>query len=229
MFPEAKTLVQNVKEYFVKPPDPKELVRKWQSDIRREQRQIDKAIRDNDRLEKTAQKQIKEAAKRSDMTTAKLLAKELVHTRKATTRLYTNKAHMMNMSAQLTEQLGIAKVAGTLNKSTVVMKEVNNLMRVPELSATMQQMSKEMMKAGMIDEMMGDAIDDALDSEDMEEETDQEVEKVLAELAGETAEQMTAAPRTRLAQAQHVQPAEEAEVDDSEVDQLQARLDAVRG
>ncbi len=58
-----------------------------------------------------------------------------------------------------------------------VMKEVNNLMRVPELSATMQQMSKEMMKAGMIDEMMGDAIDDALDSEDMEEETDQEVEK----------------------------------------------------
>ena len=49
-----------------------------------------------------------------------LLAKELVHTRKATTRLYTNKAHMMNMSAQLTEQLGIAKVAGTLNKSTVV-------------------------------------------------------------------------------------------------------------
>lgn len=144
-----------------------------QSDIRREQRQIDKAIRDNDRLEKTAQKQIKEAAKRSDMTTAKvrlrstapapvsclhsliallkmaarrkywqasakwhhprpssprgctcyclqLLAKELVHTRKATTRLYTNKAHMMNMSAQLTEQLGIAKVAGTLNKSTVV-------------------------------------------------------------------------------------------------------------
>ena len=27
---------------------------------------------------------------------------------------------MMNMSAQLTEQLGIAKVAGTLNKSTVV-------------------------------------------------------------------------------------------------------------
>ena len=43
-----------------------------QSDIRREQRQIDKAIRDNDRLEKTAQKQIKEAAKRNDMTTAKV-------------------------------------------------------------------------------------------------------------------------------------------------------------
>ena len=65
----------------------------------------------------------------------------------------------------------------TANLLLQVMKEVNNLMRVPELSATMQQMSKEMMKAGMIDEMMGDAIDDALDSEDMEEETDQEVEK----------------------------------------------------
>lgn len=32
-------------EYFKKKPDPKELVRKWQSDIRAEQRQIDKSIR----------------------------------------------------------------------------------------------------------------------------------------------------------------------------------------
>ena len=50
----------------------KQLLPAVQSDIRREQRQIDKAIRDNDRLEKTAQKQIKEAAKRNDMTTAKV-------------------------------------------------------------------------------------------------------------------------------------------------------------
>ncbi len=34
MFGERKTVVQNIQEFFVKPPDPKELVRKWQSDIR---------------------------------------------------------------------------------------------------------------------------------------------------------------------------------------------------
>ena len=54
------------------------------------------------------------------MTSAKILAKELVHTRRVTTRLYTNKAHMMSMNSQLTEQLGMVKVAGTLSKSTQV-------------------------------------------------------------------------------------------------------------
>ena len=87
---------------------------------RREQRALERQIRDNSRLEKVAQKQIKEAAKRNDMTSAKVLAKELIHTRKVTTRLYTNKAHMMSMNSQLTEQLGMVKVAGTLARSTQV-------------------------------------------------------------------------------------------------------------
>ncbi len=33
------------RDYFTKPVDPKELVRKWQWDIRAEQRQIEKQIR----------------------------------------------------------------------------------------------------------------------------------------------------------------------------------------
>jgi charged multivesicular body protein 3 len=35
-----------------------------------------------------------------------VLAKEILHSRKAVTRLYTNKAHMMSISNALTEQLG---------------------------------------------------------------------------------------------------------------------------
>jgi len=54
------------------------------------------------------------------MASAKTLAKELVHTRRMTTRLWTNKAHMMSMNSQLTEQLGMVKVAGTLKQSTQV-------------------------------------------------------------------------------------------------------------
>ncbi len=61
-------------------------------------------------------------------------------------RMYVNKAHFISMNSQLTEQLGLAKVAGTLSKSTEVMKIVNDLMRTPQLMQTMQQMSREMMK-----------------------------------------------------------------------------------
>ena len=61
-------------------------------------------------------------------------------------RMYVNKAHFISMNSQLTEQLGLAKVAGTLSKSTEVMTIVNDLMRTPQLMQTMQQMSREMMK-----------------------------------------------------------------------------------
>ncbi len=62
------------------------------------------------REQKTAQKQVKEAAKRGDVASARLLAKELVRTRKATTQLYTHKAHMIAMGTQLQEQLAMVKV-----------------------------------------------------------------------------------------------------------------------
>jgi hypothetical protein len=56
-------------------------------------------------------------------------------------------------NAQLTQQLGMVRVAGTLSKSTEVMKIINDLVRVPTLMQTMQSMAKEMMKAGIIDEV----------------------------------------------------------------------------
>lgn len=227
MFGEKKTVVQNIQGLFVKPPDPKELVRKWQSDIRKGQRDLERQIRDNSRLEKIAQKQIREAAKRNDMASAKVLAKELVHTRRVTTRLWTNKAHMMSMNSQLTEQLGMVKVAGTLSKSTQVMKVVNDLIKVPELNQTMQQMSREMMKAGLIEETMGEMLDDAFDTDDIEEDADAEVDKVLTEIAGETLEQMAAAPKSKAAPSR-VPAAPEEEEDDTEAADLQARLNAIR-
>lgn len=108
---------------------------------RKEQRNLEKQIRDNARLEKVAQKQIREAAKRNDMASAKTLAKELVHTRRMTTRLWTNKAHMMSMNSQLTEQLGMVKVAGTLKQSTqvqlvqILLNTTCFLLRVMQLSS----------------------------------------------------------------------------------------------
>ncbi len=65
----------------------------------------------------------------------------------AVTRIYVNKATLVAMNAQLTEQLGMVKVAGTLQQSTQVTTLVNNLMRAPELQQTVVQMQKEMMKA----------------------------------------------------------------------------------
>jgi charged multivesicular body protein 3 len=59
-----------------------------------------------------------------------------------------------------------------------VMKMMTDMMKVPQLNATMAEMSREMMKAGMIDEIMDDAMESAMDTEDLEEETEAELDKV---------------------------------------------------
>ena len=41
------------------------------------------------------------------------------------------------------------RLSGSLQKSTDVMKSMNNLMKVPEIRQTMMEMSKEMMKASL--------------------------------------------------------------------------------
>ena len=56
----------------------------------------------------------------------------------------------------------------------IIFDPICRLIKVPEIQKTMQNMSKEMMKMGIIDEMMEDAME-SLDPEDIEEEADKEV------------------------------------------------------
>lgn len=209
---------------FFKEPDPKELVRKWQATLRAEQRGLERQVREIQMEEKKVQKSIKEAAKRGDMGACKSMAKEILHSRKAVSRLYTNRAQMMGIGTALTEQLAMLKVAGCMQRSSEVMKAVNVAMKAPELQKTMMEMSKEMSKAGLIEEMMSDALDDALGAEDEEEETEAEVDRVIAEVAGETLASLPAAQRAKLPQQRQA----EAAPDIDEDEELQARLNAVK-
>mmetsp|Transcript_25608 Transcript_25608/g.71606 ORF Transcript_25608/g.71606 Transcript_25608/m.71606 type:complete len:233 (-) Transcript_25608:300-998(-) len=219
-----------------KKPDPKELVRKWQRDIRSEVRKIERQMRDVEREAKKAEKLCKESAKNNDIVSAKIIAKELVGARRCINQLYANKAQMISMQAALTEQLGVARVAGTLQKSTEVMATMNSLLKVPELNQAMQDMAKEMMKAGIMDEMVQDVLDSAIDTEDLEDEVDVEVEKVLTEVAGDYIDLLpTASNRTKIVAKQEVaneaEPSRQAILegnDDGELGDLQNRLEAMR-
>ncbi|XVE68791.1 hypothetical protein DITRI_Ditri09bG0098600 [Diplodiscus trichospermus] len=217
-------------------PNPQQLLRDWQRKLRQECRNIERQIRDVQREEKSVQKAVREAAKRNDMGSAKALAKEIVMSRKAVNRLYENKAQLNSISMHLGESVAIARTVGHLSKSAEVMKLVNNLMKAPEMAATMQEFSKEMTKAGVIEEIVNDAVDTALDSEDIEEETEEEVDKVLSEIAGETAAQLPEAVRKERvrvhAQREKTFHQEEAipegADDEEELEELRARLARVR-
>ena len=173
------------------------------------------------------QKSIKDCAKRNDLRSMRLLAKEVVASRKTVARLYQNKAQMNSVSMMLSEQLATVKSVGHLTKSTEVLSAMNSIVKNEQVRDTMREMSKEMMKSGLIEEMVSDAFDEA-EGLDVEEETDAEVNKILAELAGE---QMVAMPgaetHTIAVPAAAVAAAPEPE-EDVEIDALQARLDAIR-
>ncbi|TYI62400.1 hypothetical protein E1A91_D10G240900v1 [Gossypium mustelinum] len=217
-------------------PNPQQLLRDWQRKLRQECRNIERQIRDVQREEKGVQKAIREAAKRNDMGSAKALAKEIVMSRKAVNRLYENKAQLNSISMHLGESVAIARTVGHLSKSAEVMKLVNNLMKAPQMAATMQEFSKEMIKAGVIEEMVNDALDSALDSEDIEEETEEEVDKVLSEIAGETAAELPEAvrkERVRVSAHKESTSREEEAImeganDEEELEEIRARLARVR-
>ncbi|XP_039023491.1 vacuolar protein sorting-associated protein 24 homolog 1-like [Hibiscus syriacus] len=217
-------------------PNPQQLLRDWQRKLRQECRNIERQIRDIQREEKGVQKAIKEAARRNDMGSAKALAKEIVMSRKTVNRLYENKAQLNSISMHLGESVAIARTVGHLSKSSEVMKLVNNLMKAPQMAATMQEFSKEMTKAGIIEEIVNDSLDSALDSEDIEEETEEEVDKVLSEIAGETAAQLPEAVRkervrvpTQKESTSHEEEAiAEGADDEKELEEIRARLTRVR-
>ena len=57
------------------------------------------------REEAKVAKSIKDAAKKGQMDVAKILAKELVQSRKATSKLYASKAHMNSVIMSMQQQL----------------------------------------------------------------------------------------------------------------------------
>jgi charged multivesicular body protein 3 len=83
---------------------------------------------------------------------------------------------------QVNEAFSVRKIEGSIKASTGIMKDVNSLVRLPELTGTMRELSQELMKAGIIEEMVGDSLpdDELIEGEDEEAET--EVEKVLGEI-----------------------------------------------
>lgn len=121
---------------------------------------------------------IKDAAKKGQKDVCIILAKEMIHSKKAVSKLYASKAQMnsvlLSMKNQLCESgfrltyamqssittpshfidrslcvcvlIAVLRMAGALQKSTEVMKAMQSLVKIPEIQATMRELSKEMMK-----------------------------------------------------------------------------------
>ncbi|MCJ1473263.1 Vacuolar protein-sorting-associated protein 24 [Lambiella insularis] len=109
-------------------------------------------------------------------------AREMVRIRKQSSRLATSKAQLQSVQMQVNEAFSVRKIEGSIRSSTGIMKDVNTLVRLPELTGTMRELSQELMKAGIIEEMVGDTLPDDALVEGEDEEAEAEVDKVLGEI-----------------------------------------------
>ena len=178
---------------------------------------------DIERSEAKVKTQIKQAAKKNNLDVCKILAKELVQSRRAVTKLHVMNAEMNSLTMKMREQLAQLRMTGALQKSTAVMSSVNKLMNVPDMQKTMMELSKEMQKAGIIEEMVNDTMDSVFDEDGLQEAADEEVENVLFEI---TAGQLGKAP---VANKNKLPQVEQNLVDDSlEDEDIEARMEKLR-
>lgn len=91
---------------FGKKQTPEELCKKWRLELRKQERELDRSIREITNAENKMKMEIRKYAKVGDTTNAKTLARELVTSRKAKERLYTQKAQLNSVALQLQQQSG---------------------------------------------------------------------------------------------------------------------------
>ncbi|KAJ7908307.1 vacuolar sorting protein Vps24 [Mycena leptocephala] len=167
---------------FLYGPTPEEKVRQWQLKLRTESRHLEREMRQLDAATKQARASVKQHAARGDVKSARILAREVVRSDKQKDRLSVSKARLGSIGTQLAQQMAMIKVTGSLQKSTEIMKLSNSLIKLPQISQTMREMSMEIQsQAGIMEEMLNDTLDMEED-EELEDEADAEVDKVLAEL-----------------------------------------------
>jgi len=224
--------MQSFKAVFFK-PDPQEQKRKCDSIIRKNVRTLDRDITNLKVTEQKTKSLILNSSKRAQKNPsqakqgaaeARIFARELIRVRKQAARLHTSKAQLQSVQTQVNEAFSVRKIEGSLKASTGIMRDVNTLVRLPELTGTMQELSQELMKAGIIEEMVGDVLpnDELLEGEDEEAET--EVDKVLGEVLkgklGTTDQQIPQVPVEE----------EEEDVEDreAELEQMRGRLEALK-
>lgn len=226
--------METIKSLFVK-PDPREQVRKCNATMRAGVRKLDRDIANLRNVEAKSKQMILSAEKRAarDPSQAKMarkeqvaFAKELIRTRKQHQRLVTSKAQLNSVNMQINEAFATRKIEGSLKSSVIIMKDVNSLVRLPELTGTMRELSQELMKAGVIEEMVDDMLPEAFEED--EEEAEGEVDKVLGEILQAKMGKVGATPDLPTAKKDEVVEDEEEEDAEAMLDQMRGRLEALK-
>nr|CDP95331.1 BMA-VPS-2 [Brugia malayi] len=203
--------------------------------LRQNQRALNKAMRELDRersrlemQEKKIIADIKKMAKMNQMDSVKVMAKDLVRTRRHVKKFIMMKANIQAVSLRVQTLKSQDAMAQAMKGVTRAMQNMNRQLNLPQIQKIMMEFERQSEIMDMKEEMMGEAVDDAIADEGDEEETETIVAQVLDELGIQMNEELSAIPAAQGSlkpadQNRQPQPA----LSDADAD-LQARLENLR-
>jgi charged multivesicular body protein 2A len=204
--------------------------------LRANQRALNKAMRDLDR-ERTKMEQqekklimdIKKMAKENQMDAVKIMAKDLVRTRRYIKKFIIMKTNIQAVALKVQTLRSQNAMAEAMRGVTRALGSMNKQMNLPQIQRIMQEFEKQSEIMDMKEEMMNDVIDDAIGDEDDEEEGEAIVGQILDELGVQLSQQLSDLPSTggTLSAPGQANKTAAAAVADADAD-LQARLDNLR-
>merc|ERR1712218_546236 len=137
---------------------------------------------------------IKKMAKQGQMDAVKVMAKDLVRTRRYVKKFMLMRANIQAVSLKIQTLKSQNAMAQAMKGVTKAMMNMNKQMKLPEIQRIMQEFEKQSEIMDMKEEMMSDVIDDALGDEDDEEESDAIVSQVLDELGLQMGDRISGLP-----------------------------------
>ncbi|KAF9008962.1 SNF7 family protein [Cyathus striatus] len=184
-----------IETLFGRTVTPAERLRQHQRSLTKAQRELD---RERSRLEQSEKKlvaDIKKSAKSGQMNACKVMAKDLVRTRRYIQKFYQMRTQLQAVGLRIQTLRSNQQMADAMRGATRAMASMNRGPNLPAIQRIMNEFEKESSTMDMKEEMMSDAVDDVMDEEeDEEEEGDKILKEVLDEIGVNLSQQLTDTP-----------------------------------
>ena len=204
---------------FGRKKTPEEMMKENQRLLRRAMRDLDRERTSLERQEKKTMMDIKKAARAGQVEAAKVMAKDVVRTRRYQNKMIMMKTQIQAVSLKIQTLKATNSMAKAMAGVTKAMGRMNKTMNLPALQKIMADFEKQSEMMDMKQEMMDDMVDDVMGEEEDDEESDRLVNQVFDELGLALGEDLGETPSLVVK--------EEKKENDTEKD-LQARLDSLR-
>ena len=169
----------------------KEFQKNIKTELRQSVRQIDREIFATDRLIKTAQRDVENKIKEgANKKVIKMYAKNAIQAQKTKEKHMVTKNKIKGVEYSLNQMIMNIKMTKVMGKATGVMKNINGLAKIPEISKTIMNVQMQMEKHGIINEMIEEGMEDLDDDDiDVDDRVDELIDNIEDKVHGKTKKQ----------------------------------------